>query len=244
MSLSTSKLDKRSDRRFLEVQFLSFILIQEFIRWRCIRLLKWSIPNHTMYTIYEVWQKIGFISILNQNWSKITLKAIAILRLLANNIENRVDQLGTFGIVTFGPIVAGSWLSEDEVIRAKDLSKRAGSDAVHGAGFKIHENGPRDVPAAGGLIVIDVDPLELKIGGAVALVPSGGVNAVLVADDLPELGADLVAALASLNVKDLSHCCRRRGERKREKERRGRRNLNLRVGFGGKERPNWKRQYP
>ena len=33
------------------------------------------------------------------------------------------------------------------------------------------------------------------------------VDAVLVARDLPELGSDLVAALASLDVDDLAHGC-------------------------------------
>lgn len=134
------------------------------------------------------------------------MKAVTILGLLANNIENGIDQLGTFGVMTFGPVVAGTGLAEDEVVRAEDLAERTGSDAVHGTGFKIHEDGARDVPAAGSLIVIDVDPLELKIGVGVSTVPSGGVNAVLVADDFPELGADLVTALASLDMQDLSHC--------------------------------------
>ena len=42
---------------------------------------------------------------------------------------------------------------------------------------------------------------------------TGGVDAVLVGNDLPELGSDLVAALARLQVNDLSHFgwfCRRR----------------------------------
>jgi hypothetical protein len=33
-----------------------------------------------------------------------------------------------------------------------------------------------------------------------------GIRTVLVGDDLPELGADLVAALAALHVDDLAHC--------------------------------------
>jgi len=37
------------------------------------------------------------------------------------------------------------------------------------------------------------------------VVGAGGVNAVLVGDNLPELGSDLVAALATLDVNDLSH---------------------------------------
>jgi hypothetical protein len=39
---------------------------------------------------------------------------------------------------------------------------------------------------------------HLKLG--VPVVGAGGVDAVLVGDDLPELGSDLVAALASLGV--------------------------------------------
>ena len=38
-------------------------------------------------------------------------------------------------------------------------------------------------------------------------VGSCGVDAVLIADDLPELGPDLVAALAGLDVDDLPHGC-------------------------------------
>ena len=48
-----------------------------------------------------------------------------------------------------------------------------------------------------------LDPLHLKLGGAG--VGSGGVNAVLVGDNFPELGSDLVTALASLDVNNLSH---------------------------------------
>ena len=39
------------------------------------------------------------------------------------------------------------------------------------------------------------------------LIAAGGVDAVLIADDLPELGPDLVAALAGLDVDDLPHGC-------------------------------------
>ena len=41
---------------------------------------------------------------------------------------------------------------------------------------------------------------------AIAVVAAGGIDTVLVGDDLPELGSDLVTALASLKVDNLSHC--------------------------------------
>lgn len=104
--------------------------------------------------------------------------------------------------MTFGPVVTGAGLAEDEVVGAEDLAVGAGADAVHGARLEIHEDGPGNKPATGGLIEVDIDPLELEVGGSVLAVD---LNAVLVADDLPELGADLVAALAALNVQDFSH---------------------------------------
>ena len=55
----------------------------------------------------------------------------------------------------------------------------------------------RTVAAAGRLVVVHVDALQLQVG--VAVVGAGGVDAVLIGDDLPELRADLVAALSSLN---------------------------------------------
>jgi hypothetical protein len=55
-----------------------------------------------------------------------------------------------------------------------------------------------------GLVEVDVDALELQV--RVTMVGAGRVNTVLVADDLPELGTDLVAALTTLDMNDLSHC--------------------------------------
>lgn len=40
---------------------------------------------------------------------------------------------------------------------------------------------------------------------------------MLVADHFPKLGTDLVPALASLNVKDFSHCCLLENEMKKQR---------------------------
>ena len=47
-----------------------------------------------------------------------------------------------------------------------------------------------------GLVVVNVDSLELEIG--ITVVRTGGVKIVFVGDDFPELGTDQVTALASL----------------------------------------------
>merc|ERR1719222_746216 len=130
-----------------------------------------------------------------------TLEAIATFGFLSDNIEDGVDELGTFGVVTLGPVVTGTGLSEDEVVWSEELTEWTGSDGVHGSWLKIHEDGSWDVTASSGFVVVDVDSLELEVG--VSVVGAGWVNSVFIGDDFPEFGTDLVTALAGLNVDDL-----------------------------------------
>merc|ERR1711966_162294 len=133
------------------------------------------------------------------------LEAIAGLGLLADDVKHGVDELGALGVVTLGPVVTGSGLAEDEVVGAEELTERSGADGVHGARLQIHKDSTGHVATAGGLVVVHVDALELKVG--VAMVGTGGVDTVLVGDDLPELGTDLVTALAALDVYEFTHVC-------------------------------------
>ena len=87
--------------------------------------------------------------------------------------------------MTLGPVVACPRLTKHEVVGSEDLPEGSGPDGVHGAGLQVHQDGPGDVLPAGGLIVVDVDPLQLKLRGA--SVGASGVDAVLIRDDLPEL---------------------------------------------------------
>merc|ERR1712195_109759 len=132
-----------------------------------------------------------------------SLEAIAALSFLADDIEDGVDELGSFGVMSLGPVVTGTGLSEDEVVGAEKLSERSSTDGIHGAGLEIHKDSAGDVTASGSLVVVDVDPLELEVG--ISVVRTGRVNSMLVGNDLPELGTDLVTALTSLNVDDFTH---------------------------------------
>ena len=183
----------------------------------------------------------------------LTLQAVAVLCLLANDIQHGVDQLGTLGVVTLSPVVAGTGLSEDKVVWTENLSVCTSADAVDDTGLEILEqrcyqeictwdslhghgkktrqrkgrvticktchpsayqqDGTGNISATAGLIKVHVGTLELQ--ERVSLVASRGVDAVLLADNLPELSTNLVAALACLDVKNLSHgvCLERREER-------------------------------
>ncbi len=87
--------------------------------------------------------------------------------------------------MSLGPVVAGAALSEHKVVRAEDLPEGPGADAVHGAGLQVHQDRPRDVLPAARLVVVHIDPLQLEV--RVPVVGAGGVDAVLIGDDLPEL---------------------------------------------------------
>ena len=132
-----------------------------------------------------------------------SLKAIATLSFLSNDIEDGVDKLGTLGVMTLGPVVSGTSLSEYKVIWSEELSERSSSDGVHCSWFKIHEDCSWDVSSSGGFVEVNVDSFELEIG--ITVIGTGWVNTMLVGDDLPELGSDLVTALTSLYVNDFSH---------------------------------------
>jgi hypothetical protein len=131
------------------------------------------------------------------------LESIAGLGLLTDDVEDGLGEFLTLGVVALSPVVASAALAEDEVVWAEELTVLAGTDGVHGTWLEVDKDSTWDVLAAGGLVVVDVDALELEI--AVAVVAAGWVNAVFVGDDLPELSADLVAALASLDVNDFTN---------------------------------------
>ena len=69
-----------------------------------------------------------------------SLEAVAGLGLLADHVEDRVDELGALGVVALGPVVTGAGLAEDEVVRAEKLAEGAGADGVHGARLEVHED--------------------------------------------------------------------------------------------------------
>ena len=104
----------------------------------------------------------------------------------------------TLGVVALGPVVPSSRLTEHEVVRSEDLAEGSGPHTVHGAGLQVHQDGPGHVLPSVGLIVVDVDPLQLEVGGP--SVGASGVDAVLVGDYFPELEHEVQISGTDLNV--------------------------------------------
>ena len=111
-----------------------------------------------------------------------SLKAITALSFLPDYVQNRVDEFGSLGVMSLGPVVSSSRLSEDEVVRSEDLAERSGSDGVHGSGLQVDKDSTGNVLSSGSLVEVDIDPLQLKVG--VTVVCTGGVNTMLVGDNL------------------------------------------------------------
>jgi len=87
--------------------------------------------------------------------------------------------------MSFSPVVSGSRLSKNKVVRPEDLTVWPRPNWVHCTGFKIDKDGPGDILSSWGFVVVDVDALQLEVG--VSVISTSGVDAVLVRDDFPEL---------------------------------------------------------
>lgn len=131
------------------------------------------------------------------------LEAIASFSLFSGNVEDGVNELSTLSVVTLSPVVSGSGLTEDEVVRSEELTEGSSSNRVHCSRLEIHKDSSGNESSSGSFIVVNVDSLELKV--RVSVVGTGGVDSVLIRNNLPELGSDLVTALTSLDVNNLSH---------------------------------------
>jgi len=127
-----------------------------------------------------------------------TLETIATFGLLSDNVEDGVNEFGTFGVVTLGPVVTGTSLTEDEVVRSEELTERSSSDGVHRSWFEIHEDSSWDESTTGSFVIVDVDSLKLEV--RVTVVGTSWVDTVLIGDNFPEFGTDLVTTLTSLDV--------------------------------------------
>ncbi len=72
---------------------------------------------------------------------------------------------------------------------SEELAKRTCTHRVHSTRLEINKHSAGHVLAASGLVVVDVDALELQI--RVAVVGACGVNAMFVRNDFPEFSSNL-----------------------------------------------------
>jgi hypothetical protein len=115
-----------------------------------------------------------------------TLEAVAALSFTTDDVENLVNEFCSLGVVAFGPVVSGTRLAKDEVIRTEQLTERTSSDSIHCARFEVDENSARDIFVVGCLqgvsehsstmadlgcriylVEVHIHALQLKVRGAI-----------------------------------------------------------------------------
>merc|ERR1711865_793403 len=91
------------------------------------------------------------------------LQTVTTFGFFTNYIKHRINELCTFSVVPFCPVVSGPCLAEYKVVRTKQLTKRTSANTVHCAWLQIHKNCAWDIATTSGLVEIDVDALELQV---------------------------------------------------------------------------------
>jgi hypothetical protein len=81
-----------------------------------------------------------------------TLEAVAALSLATDNVENLINKLGTLSVMTLGPVVASTGLTENEVVGTEELAEGTGTDSVHCAGLKIDKDSAGNILVTGSLV--------------------------------------------------------------------------------------------
>lgn len=119
--------------------------------------------------------------------------------------KNRVNELDALKIMALGLVITSTRLAKNEFIGPKDMANGSKPNTTHGAKLQIHEHHLGHISSPVCFIVVHIDPLQLKI--PTSIIPSSWINPMVITNDLPKLGSDLVFAPSCLYVQDLIHSC-------------------------------------
>jgi hypothetical protein len=86
-----------------------------------------------------------------------SLKGIAGFGFFTDDIEDGFAEFLTFSVVSFGPVVTSTRLTENEVIWTEELTILTSTDGIHGTWFKIDKDSTWNVFATSGFVVVNVN---------------------------------------------------------------------------------------
>merc|ERR1711872_1134578 len=95
-----------------------------------------------------------------------SLQTITRFCFLPDNIQNRVNQLSSFCVMSLCPIISCTTLAKYKVVWSENLAEWSTSHTIHGAWLQVHQHGSWNILATGSLIVVHVDALQLQLGGS------------------------------------------------------------------------------
>mmetsp|Transcript_2757 Transcript_2757/g.8361 ORF Transcript_2757/g.8361 Transcript_2757/m.8361 type:complete len:472 (+) Transcript_2757:1024-2439(+) len=139
------------------------------------------------------------------------LEAGAVVRELADAVEDEVDDLLADRVVAAGVVVGRVLLARDDLLGVVQLAVGAGADFVAHRRLEVHVHRARDVLAGAGLREEGVERVVAAADRLVRRHLAVRLDAVLEAEQLPAGVAALDTALADVDADALSHgCCSRR----------------------------------
>jgi len=137
-----------------------------------------------------------------------SLETRALVGLLAQAVEHKVDDLLTDRVVTAGVVVCRILLSGDELLRVEQLAVGTGADLVDDRRLEVQEDRARHVLAGTGLreegsvrVVVTVVVVAVADGGFLAV----RLNPVLEAEKLPASVTELDTGLADVDGEAFAH---------------------------------------
>ena len=113
------------------------------------------------------------------------LETSAVVRELADAVEDQVHDLLADGVVTTGVVVGGVLLAGDELLRVVQLAVGASADLVDHGGLEVNVDGARHVLAGAGLREEGVEGVVATTDGLVRGHLAVRLDAVLEAEELP-----------------------------------------------------------
>merc|ERR1719420_422988 len=134
------------------------------------------------------------------------LQPRAVIRQLAEPIEDEVDDLLPDRVVAASEVVSGILLTRDQLLRVEQLTVRTSADLIDHRRLQVDEDAARDVLAGTRLGEEGVERIIAATDRLVARHLPVRLNTVLKAEKLPATIPDLAAGLAHVDEDRLTHC--------------------------------------
>jgi len=134
-----------------------------------------------------------------------SLKTSAVVRQLADAVQNQINNFFANRVMASREIVAGIFLARDQLLGMEQLTVGTRADLIDDGGLQINEDGTRNVFSRTSLTEEGVETIIATANGLVRGHLAIGLNAVLEAEKLPASISDLDTGLTNVNEDGFAH---------------------------------------
>ena len=128
-----------------------------------------------------------------------SLKTSALLRQLADSVQDQVNDLLANGVVATGVVVGSIFLSSDQLLGMEKLTVGSHPDLINDSWFQVNEDSPGDMLAAASLSKESVEGIISASKGLVRWHLAIRLDSMLKAVELPAGVTNLATSLANVD---------------------------------------------